>query len=445
MEQLAKNQICTAHVDAFTSQGFGVCRVGERAVFLPGALPGELWTFKLVKVTSSAVYARGVELLEPSPHRVQPSCPVFGKCGGCALMHMDYEQELQFKLDRVNNAFAHIGGLDFRISEILGADSRSCYRNKAIYAVGDGITGFFRGRSHDIVPVEHCLLQSPIADQAAAALRSWMHERNIPAYDENTGRGCVRHLFVRTSRSGEAVACVVCARGLGSGSAGLAEALTAACPALTGVVLNVNKTKGNTVLSGDFYTLWGSEKLHESLCGLSFELSPLSFFQITPPQAERLYTRAVNYAAPAGGLVLDLYCGTGTISLCLAQKASRVIGAEIVPSAVENAHANALRNGIENAEFICADAGEAAAELLKRGEKPDAVVVDPPRKGLSSQVIDQICGMSPERIVYVSCDCATLARDLQQFVRAGYVLHAGCAVDMFPNTHHVETVVLLSR
>jgi len=445
MEQLVKNQIHTATVESFSSQGFGVCRINGRAVFLPGGIPGEKWEIKILKVTNSAVYAKGITLLESSEHRIDPLCPVYGKCGGCELMHMDYELELEFKLGRVNDAIRHIGGIDFKIDEIIGADRRTNYRNKAIYAVGDGVTGFFRGRSHDIVPVKECHIQSPIADKAAAALKKWMADNAIPAYNEETGKGSVRHIFLRTSRDGRAVACVVSARGFGSRTDSLAKALTDACPELTGVVLNINKTRGNTVLAGDFYTLWGSEKMTDTLCGLSFELSPLSFFQINPPQAEKLYKRAVEYASPNGGLVLDLYCGAGTISLCLAQKADRVIGAEIVAPAVENAKENALRNDINNAEFICADAGEAAQYLLDRGEKPDAVVVDPPRKGLSPQVIECVCGMEPKRVVYVSCDCATMARDLKLFAELGYKLKKGCAVDMFPNTHHVESVVLLER
>jgi len=445
MAPLAKNQVYTAQVEGFSAQGFGVCRIDGRAVFLPGGLPGESWRLKLVKVTAGAVYARGEELLKASPHRTAPDCPVFGQCGGCALQHMDYALEQRFKLEKVTAALRRIGGLDFQIDELLAAPERYRYRNKAIFAVGDGVTGFFRGRSHDIVPAETCLLQSPIADRAAAALRRWMAEKNIPAYDEATGRGSVRHLYLRTSRTGQAVACVVSARGFGAQTASLAEALRSACPELTGVVLCVNKTKGNTVLQGDFYTLWGDGKLTETLCGLTFELSPLAFFQINPPQAEQLYERAVDYAAPEGGLVLDLYCGTGTISLCLARRAGQVIGAEIVPEAVENARENARRNGVQNAEFICADAADAAAELLRRGTAPDAVVVDPPRKGLAPEVVDCICGMGPKRVVYVSCDCATLARDLRRFARLGYAPQSGCAVDMFPNTAHIETVCLLSK
>ncbi|MGE4354244.1 MAG: 23S rRNA (uracil(1939)-C(5))-methyltransferase RlmD, partial [Oscillospiraceae bacterium] len=433
-----KNQILTARVEGLNSQGQGVCRINGRAVFVPGGIPGELWEIKILKVTASAVYAKGLRMIEASPDRITPPCPVYGKCGGCSLMHMSYTRELQFKLGKVNEAIRRIGGLSFEIDEILGDGSRFEYRNKAIYAVGDGMTGFFRGHSHDIVPVEKCLIQSPIADSAAAVLKAWMQREGITAYDEATGRGCVRHIFVRTARKGPgAVACVVTARGLGAKTAALAEALRKGCPALTGIVLNVNKSRGNTVLAGNFYTLWGSEILTDELCGLKFDLSPLSFFQINPAQAEKLYARAVDYAAPNGGTVLDLYCGAGTISLCLAAKADKVIGAEIVAPAIENAKMNAEKNGVENAEFICADAGEVAEALLNRNVRPDAVVLDPPRKGLSPQVIAAVCGMGPQRVVYVSCDPATMARDLAIFAKSAYSPQRGTAVDMFPCTSHV--------
>ncbi len=445
MSSLAKNQRYTARVESLGSQAQGVCRIDGRAVFLPGGLPGELWELLIVKVSSSAVYAKGLKLLEPSPHRCAPPCPVFGRCGGCGLLHMDYECEKAFKLERVNSAFAHIAGLDFRADGIIGADSRFHYRNKAIYAVGDGVSGFFRPRSHDIVPVESCLLQSTTADAAAAALRAWMARHSVPAYDEKTGSGCIRHIFVRTARSGAAVACVVSAAGLGAKTASLAPALREACPELTGVVLNINKTRGNTVLAGDFYTLWGEAELEAELSGFKFRLSPQAFFQINPPQAERLYQKAVEFAAPSGETVLELYSGAGTISLCLAREAERVIGAEIVPQAVENARRNAAENGVQNAEFICADAAEAAETMLRRGLRPKVCVVDPPRKGLALEVISCIAGMSPERVVYVSCDPATLARDAAIFSRLGYSPRRAAAVDMFPCTPHVETVALFTR
>ncbi len=448
MEQLAKNQIHTAAVTGYTSEGAGVCRIGGRAVFVPGALEGEECRVRIVKVTGSAVYGKLEELVSASPARVEPDCGVYGKCGGCGLLHMSYDEEKRFKLARVNDAISRIGGLDFYIDEIIAAEGRNSYRNKTIYNVASGpVSGFFRRRTHDVVAVEHCGIQPECFDRAAAAVRRWMSENNIPAYDEKTGRGCVRHIFTRCGfSSGELQLTLVIAHPLRKHEKSLIEAVTVACPELKSLVLCLNKTQGNTVLKGDLRTIWGRGTIHDRLCGLDFELSPFSFYQINPVQAEKLYMRALEYASPDGlGTVLDLYCGAGTISLCLARGAKRVIGAEIVPEAVENARQNAIKNGVANAEFICGDAGHAAQELEAAGIKPDAIVVDPPRKGLSPDVIEAAAAMAPERIVYISCDPGTLARDLKLFYEKGWRPVKGTAVDMFPGTAHVETVVLLSR
>lgn len=446
--ELKKNQIHEAEIVSWSSDGAGVCRIGGRAVFVPGAIPGERWEVRILKVTKTAVFGKGETLLLPSPHRSEPDCPHYRKCGGCALRHVKYEAECAFKLKRVNDAYRHIAGIELEASEIIGAENTFNYRNKAIYAIGEGpVRGFFRPRSHDVVAIDHCLIQDEASDRAAKAVCDFMAANAVPAYDEKSGKGLVRHVFTRFGRSsGQLQVTVVAAGGFGGKTESLVRAIRNACPECVSIILNVNRTKGNTVLAGDFYTLWGSDSITDTLCGLDYELSARSFYQINPVQAEKLYYKALEYAAPNGkGLILDLYCGAGTISLCLARGCERVIGAEIVPEAVENARENAARNGIENAEFICADAGEAAAELLRRGEKPDAVVVDPPRKGLAPDVIESICGMAPDRVVYVSCDVATQARDLKIFAEKGYKAIAATAVDMFPRTHHVETVVLLIK
>lgn len=448
MDELKKNQLHTVDIVSWSSEGSGVCRIGGRAVFVAAAIPGERWVVRILKATKTAVYARGEELLSPSPYRVEPDCPHYRKCGGCALRHVSYEGEKAFKLERVNEAYRRIGGLELHAEEIIGAESVDGYRNKAIYAVGEGpCRGFFRPRSHDVIPIDRCLIQSEASDRASAAVCDFMAKHGIPAYDELSGKGLVRHVFTRIGlRSAQLQVTVVAAGGFGGKTNALVDAIRVACPECVSIVLNVNRTKGNTVLAGDFYTLWGSDTITDTLCGLDFELSPRSFYQINPVQAEKLYYKALEYASPDGkGLILDLYCGAGTISLCLARGAEKVIGAEIVPEAVENARENAARNGISNAEFICADAGEAAAELLRRGTRPDAVVVDPPRKGLSPEVIDAVCGMEPDRVVYVSCDVATQARDLKMFAERGYKAAKATAVDMFPRTHHVECVALLVR
>ena len=449
MDTLKKNEIYTAEIDGFTSEALGVAHIASRAVFVRGALPGETWRIRIVKVTKSVCYGRGEELLSPVPERRAPECPVYGRCGGCACMHMSYAAELEFKRRKVDDALRRVGGLDIAVDGIIGSDAALGYRNKAVFAVGGGsepVFGFFRAGTHEVVPVEGCLLQSEAANACARAVTGWMRANGVPAYDEASGAGLIRHVFVRTSRAGGAVCCVVTAGGLGPRTDSLAAALRAACPGLTGVVLCVNKSRGNTVLAGSFYTLWGEAEMTDSLCGSVFSIAPQAFYQVNPPQAERLYSRAVELALPElGGIVFELYCGAGTISLSLARRAGRVVGAEIVPEAVENARENARRNGAENVEFICADAAEAAEHFRRSGESPDVIVVDPPRKGMSAAAVRECAAMSPERIVYVSCDPATLARDAKLFKEYGYSPAAATAVDMFPRTSHVETVVLLSK
>jgi 23S rRNA (uracil1939-C5)-methyltransferase len=307
--------------------------------------------------------------------------------------------------------------------------------------------GFFRERSHDLIAVDSCFIQNELAERCARVVTEFINSRGIAPYDEATGKGSVRHVFCRRAiHTGDAVVCIVSARGFGSSTEALVSALREACPELSGIVLNINKVKGNTVLSGDFFTLWGKAEICDTLCGLSFNIAPQAFYQINPAQAERLYNRALEYACPQPvKLAFDLYCGAGTISLCLARLAEKVIGAEIVPEAIENAKHNAAANGTENAEFICADAGQAAELLAKRGLRPEVIVVDPPRKGMDENAVAAVASMEPERIVYVSCNPATLARDVLRFNALGYELKAATAVDMFPRTGHVETVVLLSK
>lgn len=446
MEELRKNNIYEAEVTGLTSEGAGVCRICGRAVFVPRAIPGERWRIRIVKVTKTAVYGRGEELLSASPERVEPACPNFGRCGGCSFLHMSYKAELRYKLERVNDAFKRIGGLELCAERIIGSETVEGYRNKSIVAVGEAengpVAGFYRSGSHDIVPVERCLLQSDEASACARSVTGWMKRRGVRA-----GSGGVRHVYTRRARDGAALCCVVTGRRFSPALARtLVESLRRGCPGLVGVVECLNRSESNTVLAGEFRTLWGSSTLTDVLCGSEFELSPQAFYQINPPQAERLYELAVDYALPEpGGTVLDLYCGAGTISLALARRAGQVIGAEIVPEAVENARRNAARNGIGNAEFICADAGDAARLLSERGIRPDAIVVDPPRKGMSEEALRQVAKMQPKRIAYVSCDPATLARDLKRLTELDYVPQKAVAVDMFPKTAHVETVVLLTE
>jgi len=453
MTDLAKNQIFTARMEGYTAQGHGVCRIEGRAVFVPGALAGELWDVRILRVTSAAVWGRGERLREPSPHRLEPDCAAYPRCGGCALRHMDYGCELEMKRQRVNDALSRIGRLDFAVSEILGAQGDGFRRRKVIFNVGerDGAVtaGFYRARSHDIVPAEDCPAVPEETLAVRAAVLDWMERRGVPAWDELSGRDGVRHIFYRSSAlTGHCVVTLVVSREPSAADlAALRDTLRLRCSGMTGLVLNRNNARGNTVLAGTFRTLWGDAELTEGLCGLRFTLSPRSFFQVNPPQAEKLYEKALEYACiRPDTTALDLYCGTGTIGLCMASRGARVIGAEIVPEAVENARQNAALNALsERCEFICADASRAAEELRRRELRPEVILVDPPRKGLAPEVIDAVAGMAPDRIVYVSCDPGTLARDLAMLRDKGYSPAAGTAVDMFPRTSHIETVVCLSN
>ena len=451
MSKLTKNSVFTVTIEGYSSTGQGVARLDGLAVFVKGALRGERCRISLMKVGKSCAWARVLEILEPSPARVSPDCPHYPRCGGCGLRHMSYEEELEMKRQRVEDALRRLGGLDLRVETILAAEQPERYRNKAVFPVSQGHAtdvkvGFYRERSHDVIDVPSCLLQSDLADKTGRVVRKWMHRYAVPAYDEKSGMGLVRHVFVRTNRWREALVCVIANGEQLPREHELIQALRAALPKLAGIVLNTNKRNTNVILGPDYRTLWGRDHLEDELCGLSFRLSVPSFFQVHRTQAEILYRQAVEFAGLTGReMVLDLYCGTGTISLVMARQAGKVIGAEIVPEAVEDAKNNARRNGFDNAEFLCADASQAAAELLRRGVRPDIVSVDPPRKGLSAGVIDTICEMKPERVVYISCNPATLARDLRRFTELGYMCRHAVAVDLFSRTAHVETVVLLSR
>lgn len=451
MADIKKNSIYTVTVEGYTHDGDGVAHVDGRVFFVKGALRGETCEVQVLKDNNKVVYAKLHKILTPSPSRIVPSCANFGKCGGCDLLHMDYREELLLKRQRVEDALRRIGGLNVPVTGIYGAESIQNYRNKAIYAVGiyegRAVTGFFRERSHDIVPTERCLIQAEVADRAAAAVRHWMNKYFIAAYNEELRSGVIRHIFCRYAfATKKAQVTIVSHEKDLPHQEDLIDEIRRRCPETAGIVLNFNKTRGNTVLTGDFFTLWGDDYIVDELCALKFKLSPRSFYQINSAQAEKLYAKTLEYAALTGSeTVLDLYCGTGTITLVLAGHAKHAVGAEIVEAAIKDAWENAALNNIENVDFICADAGDAVSTLKEKGIFPDIVVVDPPRKGLAPGVIGTITGLSPSRVVYVSCDPATLARDLKLFESLGYRAVEATAFDMFPRCAHVETVVLMSR
>ena len=342
---------------------------------------------------------------------------------------------------------SRIGGSDVTVEEILGARDTLHYRNKAQYPVSkDGAVGFYRARTHEVIECEHCLLVKPEADAAAEALREYMQSCRVAGYDEKTGRGLVRHLYVRSNAAGESLVCVLVNGDKLPKEDRLVTLLRDACPKCTGIVLGTNTKKGNVILGDRYRTLWGSDRLEDTLCGKTFRLSVPSFYQVNRVQAERLYAKAIEFAGLTGQeTVLDLYCGAGTITLALSDHAKKVLGAEIVPEAIDDARENAARNGVKNAEFFCGDASDVAKKLARENLRPDVITVDPPRRGLAADVVESIAEMQPGRVVYVSCDSATMARDVKRLADLGYTAQRACAVDMFPRADHVETVVLLSK
>ena len=444
---VTKNQEYTVTVEGYSGEGAGVARIDGFVVFVQGALRGEVCRILILKVLKSVAFAKVVEVLSPSPHRVAPDCPYFPRCGGCTYRHMDYAEELALKRQRVQDNLARIGGSGVEVEEILGAEETLRYRNKAQYPVSpDGRVGFYRARTHEVIDTERCLLVKPEADAAAEAVRRYMKDFHVTGYDERTGRGLVRHVYVRSNVKGECLICLLVNGKRLPHEQELVERLRHACPRAVGVVLGVNTRRDNVILGEAYRTLWGQDRLEDVLCGKTFRLSVPSFYQVNHAQAERLYARAIEYAQLTGGeTVLDLYCGAGTITLALAEHAGRVLGAEIVPEAIADARENAARNGAANAEFFCGDASDVAAKLAREDLRPDVVTVDPPRKGLAEGVAASIASMRPERVVYVSCDSATMARDVKRFAALGYEAVRACAVDLFPRADHVETVCLLSR
>lgn len=447
MEALEKGSVYTAVIDGYSSEGLGIARVNGAVVFVPHAVRGEEIDLRITKVMKTSCAGEIVKIHNPSPERMEPECPYAGKCGGCAYRHLTYPEELWAKRQRVQDALTRIGGLDLTVEEILGAKNPEHYRNKSQYPVGaDGSIGFFQARTHKVVTIRRCLIQTEAADRTAQAVGEWMRRYKISAYDETTGKGLVRHVCVRVNRKGESLCCVVVNGNKVPREPELAAYVTTAVPHTVGVLLNSNTRRGNVVLGDKYRTLFGRNYLMDTLCGLEFKLSMPSFYQVNRDQAEVLYGKALEFAGLTGNeTVLDLYCGIGTITLCLAKAAKRVIGAEIVPPAIRDAKENALRNHIENAEFFCGDAADIAAKLESDGLRPDVVTVDPPRKGLAPEVIASVAAMGPEKVVYVSCDPATLGRDVKIFREFGYEAKRAAAVDMFPGTAHVETVVLLSK
>lgn len=449
-----KNDCTELEITGMTAEGSGVGRADGLAVFVPGTAVGDVLRVKLIKVEKRYAVGRVEAILQPSADRIPPDCAVAVPCGGCVYRHISYDAELRIKQQKVADALARIGGLtELPVRPIIGAPQPDHYRNKAQLPVGRGAdgsvqVGFFAPHSHRIVPCGDCRLQPESFAGIVRAFLQWATETGAAPYDEETHSGLLRHLCIRqAAATGAHMVCVVANGDALPCEERLTALVRAAEPRVTSVVLNVNRARTNVIWGTECRTIWGDDAILDRLCGLEFSISPLSFYQVNHDQTERLYAQAAEFAALTGHeTLLDLYCGTGTIGLSMANRAGRLIGAEIVPQAVADARRNAQRNGIAHAEFFCGDAADAADRLAARGIRPDVVVVDPPRKGCSEEVIRIITQrLCPARVVYVSCDPATLARDLKLFGTLGYAARAAVPVDMFPRTCHVETVVLLSQ
>ena len=446
---LAKNQCFEMTCDAFGQDAQGVCRHEGMAVFVPGLLPGERALVRIVKPEKRYAFGRVEKLLEKSPSRAEPFCPIYKRCGGCVCQHMTYEASLAFKRQQVQDLLQRVGGLSIEVPPVWGMAHPFGYRNKGAYPVaqtgGAPACGFFAPRSHDLVPLPEngCAIQGKDSAKATQAVLNWMRENSVPAYDEQTGRGLVRHIMTRSTTSCELMVVVVTRADIPKASR-LIELLRAAVPGLCSVCLSVNSRRTNVILGTDIRVLWGKAAMEDTLCGLRFSVSPLSFFQVNPRQTERLYGLALEYAGLTGAeTVVDAYCGAGTISLLLAQKAKKVIGIEIVPEAIQNANENAAHNGIANAEFHVGATEELLPKLVENGLRPDVIVLDPPRKGCDPAVLQAIIAAAPKRVVYVSCGAPTLARDAKLLAEGGYAAEKVQCVDMFCWTGAVETVMSL--
>ena len=447
---LTKNQIYEATVTDYTSEGQGVAHIDGCAVFIPNSIAGEVYKVRIEVAKKNWAAGKIVEILEKSPHRCNRECPVAKLCGGCDFWHMDYEEETRLKAERVKNCLNRLGGESLEKVDILSAPTCYGYRNKAQYPVaakkGRAYAGFFKAGTHEVVENNRCLILPTETDAVKDAVMDYVNQFRIPAYDEVSHTGLLRHIYVRRGAVSEQILVCLVINGRSIPKVHELVGRLKKIPGFTTLVLSVNTRKSNAVLGDEFITLHGPGYIEDTLCGLNFRLSPRSFYQVNHHQAQRLYEAAISQAEiTKNDTVLDLYCGVGTITLAMASAAGKVIGVEVIPQAVEDAKDNAARNGIENAEFFCGDAGQAALELEKQGIKADVVVVDPPRKGLNAGTIEALARFAPRRIVYVSCDPATLARDVALLKERGYVLKNALAADLFPRCSHVESIVCLSR
>ena len=448
---LKKNDVIELEITDFTSEGSGVGHKNSMAVFVAGAAPGDTVECVVIKVKPNYAVAKLLNVIKASPDRIIPDCRVFPRCGGCAFRHISYEAELRMKHKRVADAVKRVGHIELAPEEIVPSPSEKHYRNKAQYPVslegGRLSTGFFAPFSHRVIDCKTCLLQPESFSVILRTVARWAEKYKVSVYDERKHTGLLRHIYIRKAfATGETMVCLVENGEKMFKTDVLVNELIKADPSIKTVLINKNPVDTNVVLGGKNTVLYGDGYITDELLGVRFRISPLSFYQVNHDQAEHLYSKVREYIL--GGktdTVLDLYCGAGTIGLTLAGSVKKLVGVEIVPDAVCDARYNAEINNIENAEFICGDAADAAEKLAADGITPDSVILDPPRKGCSPELLETVASMSPERIVYVSCDPATFARDCAVLAQHGYSLKRYTPFDMFARTAHVETVGLLLK
>ena len=451
--EFRKNDLVTLEIEDCGIDGEGIGKADGFTVFVKDAVIGDTVTAKIIKAKKNYGYGRLMEVLKPSPYRVEPKCEFARQCGGCQLQALSYDQQLVFKTNKVKGHLERIGGFtDIPMEPIIGMDELFHYRNKAQFPVGRNkegkiVTGFYAGRTHNIIENRDCALGVAENKEVLDRVIAHMEKYGIEPYNEATGKGLVRHVLIRYGYFTKEV--MVCLILNGNKIPKEEQLVKSLCeiPGMTSITINVNKKHSNVILGEEIRLLWGQEYITDRIGDISYQISPLSFYQVNPMQTQKLYAKALEYADLHGEeTVWDLYCGIGTISLFLAQKAKFVRGVEIVPAAIENAKENAKLNGLENTEFFVGKAEEVLPrEYKKNGVYADVIVVDPPRKGCDETLLETMVEMNPERIVYVSCDSATLARDLKYLCERGYELRKVCPVDQFGMTVHVETVVLLSK
>lgn len=446
-----KNQIYTTEITGLTSEGNGVCRIDGMAVFVPETAVGDVAEIKIVKVLSSHGFGIVNKIITSSTDRELRKCEVYKKCGGCVFRHINYKAECHAKNEIVKSAFERIGGLTPMYDEFISSENSDRYRNKAQYPLtlsdGKAVCGFYAPRSHRVVPVEDCSLQPEIFSSITTHILNYINTKKLSVYNELSGTGIMRHIYLRQGTySGEIMVCLVVRKDISRQLTALCRTLTEKFSDIKSIILNINPDKTNIILGEKCVLLWGNDTISDTMCGNKIKISALSFYQINTRQAEKLYAKALEYASPnKNDVIADLYCGAGTIGLSMAKKAKKVIGVDIVPDAIKNAKKNADLNNISNAEFYCGDAGEIFSQLHQSGCYPDVIILDPPRKGCSKESLDVIITSSPSKIIMISCNPSTAARDAKYLSKHGYSVTKVCGTDLFPSTKHVECVVLMSR